>query len=258
MNKKKILVLAMTLSMVAILAMGATLAYFTADEQVTNTMVVGNIDINIDEFSYLKNEDGEYEWKKFENDKFVLYPIDNEQGNAINNKIVYTANTSTSEDAAYIRNIVLFEANDQLLTMTDADCCFPGIHYGFATNEKTTSSVDGKTYVGSASTKLDTTVEINGEKYWVAIFEEKDGNPIAYDNALYSLSGVWMDENITSEQIAGWGEDGKVNIIVYSQGIQAEGLTHEQAMAELGEVNQSNLTKWIGKDDAEINDWTEK
>lgn len=52
MNKKKLLVLAMTLSIVAILAIGGTLAYFTAEKEETNTITIGNIDINLYESQY--------------------------------------------------------------------------------------------------------------------------------------------------------------------------------------------------------------
>lgn len=49
MNKKKILVLAVSVCLVAILAIGGTLAYFTDDEEATNTFTVGNVDITLTE-----------------------------------------------------------------------------------------------------------------------------------------------------------------------------------------------------------------
>lgn len=267
--KKKILSLCLVVALAATAIIGGTLAYFTDTEQVTNTMVIGNVQINIDEFTYLDEDgDGNKEWGVFEDDEFVLYPIDNVQGDAINNKIVYTANTSPSKDDAYIRNIVLFEENTLLTDeyVGEADCCFPGLHFGYSNNNTTTSSVDNKVYTGSACEVLDETVTIGDKEYWVAVFTQKDGEAIPYDAALYSLSGVWMDKNITTEQIAGWQAkdkdgnviDNKVDIIVFSQGIQAEGLTHEEAMKALGEVNETNLQNWIKTDDAVINDWTTK
>lgn len=47
MSKRKILLLAVTVCMVAILAVGGTLAYFTDDDQATNVFTVGNIDIDL-------------------------------------------------------------------------------------------------------------------------------------------------------------------------------------------------------------------
>lgn len=49
MSKRKILLLASALCLVAILAVGGTLAYFTDDEEKTNTFTVGNVDITLDE-----------------------------------------------------------------------------------------------------------------------------------------------------------------------------------------------------------------
>lgn len=49
MSKKKILTLAMALSMVAILAIGGTIAYFTDTEDATNTFTIGNVDITLTE-----------------------------------------------------------------------------------------------------------------------------------------------------------------------------------------------------------------
>lgn len=49
MNKRKILMLAMSLCMVAILAVGGTLAYFTDTDSKTNTFTIGNVDITLNE-----------------------------------------------------------------------------------------------------------------------------------------------------------------------------------------------------------------
>lgn len=49
MNKKKILVLAVSVCLVAILAIGGTLAYFTDTDAKTNTFTVGNVDITLTE-----------------------------------------------------------------------------------------------------------------------------------------------------------------------------------------------------------------
>ena len=47
MNKKKILVLAVSVCLVAILAIGGTLAYFTDTDAKTNTFTVGNVEIEL-------------------------------------------------------------------------------------------------------------------------------------------------------------------------------------------------------------------
>lgn len=49
MSKRKILTLAMALSMIAILAVGATIAYFTDTDSKTNTFTIGDVEIQLNE-----------------------------------------------------------------------------------------------------------------------------------------------------------------------------------------------------------------
>lgn len=59
-NKKKILVVAMVLSMVAILVVGGTIAYFTDTATQTNVFTAGEIDITLDEAVVIQNQNGDY------------------------------------------------------------------------------------------------------------------------------------------------------------------------------------------------------
>lgn len=49
MNKRKIMALALSLCMVAILAVGGTLAYFTSEDSAENVFTMGNVEINLEE-----------------------------------------------------------------------------------------------------------------------------------------------------------------------------------------------------------------
>lgn len=94
MNKRKILSLAMALSIVAIMAVGATLAYFTDTDSAKNTFTVGNVDIAV-------TENGEdTEGLTFEN----VMP-----GSKITKEAAVTNNSS---EAAYVRVVV--HLNNQL------------------------------------------------------------------------------------------------------------------------------------------------
>lgn len=75
MSKRKILVLALTIAMAAILAIGGTLAYFTDMDADINVFTVGNVKIEQIE-KQRKEEDGKKttELEDFENDK-KLFPI---------------------------------------------------------------------------------------------------------------------------------------------------------------------------------------
>jgi len=64
MNKRKLFTLALTLCMVAILAIGGTLAYFTDTEIAKNTFTVGDIEIDLFEHDEEGNEVEELEFEK--------------------------------------------------------------------------------------------------------------------------------------------------------------------------------------------------
>ena len=245
--KKKITLVATSVLLVAAMVIGGTLAYFTDTDKATNTMTVGNIGIHIAEWQY-----GENGWEDYEDGSFTLYPIDNVQGIALYNKSVRTYNNDTSSDKAYIRSIILIEKNDELPAShvnDGGECCFPGIHYAYDNNPNApyTSSYDSKQHYSSKQGgSLDKTVTVGDNEYWVAWFVEAQDRAIPQGAALSSLHSVYMDKNITDDYIDGWGDNG-VQIIAFSQGIQAEGLSHAEAMDALGEVTVENVESWLAE-----------
>ncbi len=254
---KKLVALCLCVAILASALTAGTLAYFTDKEQVTNTMTIGNVSINIEEMA--KNpawEEGsttEEKYIPFDNNTFTLYPLANELGYVSYNKMVYTFNTSkkTNEDnnAAYIRTIVLVEYNEDAANACNDDCCLDGVHYAYT--EAKEYSLWGKKFHTSTTKKFGV-MEVGGKEYNVVVCTAKDEQPIKVGEALEAINAVWLDKNLTQEQVAGFGDN--VEVKVFSQGIQSEGLTHAQAMEALGEVNVANLNTWFGTDDAVIND----
>lgn len=82
MSKRKILVLALTIAMAAILAIGGTLAYFTDMDADTNVFTVGNVKIEQIEKQRKEDEDGEKttELEDFEQNKKLLPIVGSAQG----------------------------------------------------------------------------------------------------------------------------------------------------------------------------------
>ena len=107
MNKRKIVLLASALCMVAILAIGGTLAYFTDTDEATNTFTVGGVKIALHE----QERDGNGGLKDFTQDKVLMPIVGSAQGDkdalgqpvAANyvDKIVTIENTGVSD--AYVR-----------------------------------------------------------------------------------------------------------------------------------------------------------
>ena len=93
MTKKKILVLALTIAMVAILAVGGSLAYLTDTKTATNTFTVGNVKIDLIEQEKLA---GEETLKPYKDGDKVLKPGKSNDGNAVS-KIVTVKNTGAND-----------------------------------------------------------------------------------------------------------------------------------------------------------------
>lgn len=208
MNKKKILSLCLVICLLATAVIGGTLAYFTDNDAKTNTFTVGDVKIHIDE--WMQNEDGE--WEVYE-DLQKLAPI--AQSKAPANKLVETVNDG-SEDA-YIRTFI-----------TCPEELWDELGYGFqsGSNAQDIVNEDGTTihkldkwsYVGP--------VDIKGESSYIFVCEHYDAIPAG--DSILSLTKVWVYENVDNADI---GENFEVK--VYSEAIQAENLTYEEAMASL-------------------------
>ena len=107
MSKRKIVLLASALCMVAILAIGGTLAYFTDTAEKTNTFTVGGVKIDLIE----QERDGNGGLKAFTQDKVLMPIVGSAQGEkdkfgqpvAANyvDKMVTIKNTGVSD--AYVR-----------------------------------------------------------------------------------------------------------------------------------------------------------
>ncbi len=245
MNKRKILTLAMALCMVAILAVGGTLAYFTDADKDINVMTTGSVKIVQNETD--RNGDAYKDGQK-------LYPAVylDEQGNpynptaswegpktleefaspdgttmkmytSINNEIDKVVSvTNTGDVDAYVRTIVLFENTD--------DLCKGNLHVNYSSAIGHTNKV----------------IKVGEQEYYAWIFTYKNAlEPNA--TTMPSIKQVWLNPLTDSDWYKKLGEDQKLTIIALSQAAQTEGFTSaEQALnTAFGEVNDANVTKWL-------------
>ena len=236
--KKKILSLTLVVCLLAIAVVGGTLAYFTDTEKATNTMEIGNVDIDIDELTYDATTG---EWGDFVDDEFVLYPQKYEDGTLNFNKMVQTWNNSNNNQAAYIRNLILVEVPEG-----KAENDF--VQFIFANNDsgKQHGAVKVWGYEG-------TDLVIDDVNYWAYAYVDKDYEATPSGEYLSTLSSVWMKEAATQANAAKYGD--KVDIITFSQAVQAEDLSYDEAMEALGELSAANVKAWVtGAEEAVIND----
>jgi len=225
--KKKILALCLVVVLVATAITGVTLAYFTDTDEKTNTFTVGNVNIHIDEWM----EDEEGEWEEYEDQE--LHPIDNTKITC--NKLVETVNDG-SEDA-YIRTFITCPKD-----MYD----YLGLGFNSGAGSSVTTNEDG-TKMYNVTWKDVGTFTINGEETAVFLCEVADKCPVAAGDSVLSLTSVWLYESVTNEILASFGlENGAFVVDVVSQAIQSENLTYDEAMAELGAIDQALMTKLFG------------
>lgn len=233
MNKRKIILLATALCLVAILAMGGTLAYFMDTDTQTNVFVIGNVAIDL--------------FEDFNSEKLNLTPgvgeKKGEDGNYVTEitntieKEVYIENTGSEE--AYVRvhiaipaltrdgqniNVLELLCNDQSTVNgqwnwgTTADANFP--------------PRDGGTY------NMYRNITINGVPYKVFV--------LTYETMLKpgdvttdAISKVYMDSLVTNQEVAAWnatyGEEWK-KIYVLAEAVQADGFTDTNAPDNFGEA----------------------
>jgi len=251
MSKRKILTLALTLCMVAILAVGGTLAYFTDTDYNKNVMTLGNVKIDQIE----KDRNGE----DFADDK-VLYPVTADISGDVNEWIANEPNVvdkivtvkNLGKTTAYVRTLFAFEAGDEEYEIAGTDLLGGEyIHFAYAgKNQIKFSTVqaandgkdvyftkDGTRYVvGVAYYPQSSATDTEGPKV-SAIAAGAETDP--------SLKAVWLVSKAGNEFYDYAGD--KYDILVLSQAVQTEGFATAEAAfdASFGELTQENIEKWF-------------
>ena len=253
MNKRKLLTLAMTLCMVAILAIGGTLAYFTDTDADVNVMTTANLVIVQNETDREGNAyvDGQTLLPAvyFDKDGKTYNPTALWQGpdggktpgfdstdgeskmelyaDSLNNeidKIVSVTNGGNID--AYVRTIVLLEDNDSVsdnlhIVYSDTDVC--------------------------AREVIDQ-VKVGDEYYEAWIFTYNDAVK-AGKTSKPSLKQVWLDPMTDNSWYDKLGDDGAFTIVAFSQAAQVAGFETLGSTAALdaafGDVTAENIAKWI-------------
>ena len=271
MNKRKLLTLAMTLCMVAILAIGGTLAYFTDADKDVNVMTAGNVKIVQNETDREGNawsennekdmfpavyfdEDGKpynptYTWEgpKSENNggsTVVTGPDGNEMtmyAKGIENEIDKVISvTNKGNLPAYIRTIVLIENQAKGTT--------PNIMEKLHINRNTASANITEEW-------LPIRAEIDGVTYSVGVYTYADALESGATSKA-SLKQIWLDPSADNT----WYEllgDGKLNIIAFSQAVQVTGFEEIGGAATaldtaFGQVTSDNIADWLADENLTI------
>ena len=238
MNKRKIVLLATSLCMIAILAIGGTLAYFTDTDSETNTFTVGNVKIDLKEIFdennavlrpgsqttnkiekkvWIKNTGSEnayvwYEW-------YIPSVLDSTDGSTGTNNVLHVNSNGYTWDN-YRTNSKYWPAGQtEALPLEqtwdhdpEVELKIPVGPEGFIRTE-TVEGIQYNVYLalyhGILAPEAETTVAMNG-----AYLDSKVDNAVDADGTVYyTINGKKINYDFSK----------KINIIVKAYGIQAAG-----------------------------------
>lgn len=260
MSKRKILTLAMTLAMVAILAIGGTMAYFTDTDNATNKFTVSTegVEIKLIEQQRGKNEDGTVALVDFTQNK-KLYPIN---GSAQGTKDKYGLPTAENyvdkivtvqnlKEDAYVRVYIAVPA-----ALENSDPSKNVLHWNIG--NKFTATGD---YTGNSNTtdytanmgsivQLDGTTTIEGIEY--NVYYQTYKKALIKDEVTGSafMVGLYLDKNVDFDgtdytingQKINFNFKSGVAIPVFAVGAQADGFT--DADAAINAAFGENYNPW--------------
>ena len=216
MNKRKILMLALSLCMVAILAVGGTLAYFMDTDAATNVFTVGNVAIDLTE--------------NFAENRVLVPATGSAQGGTLQNGITKEVFvTSTGSEEAYVRVHIAIPA-----VLDDGADTFDAANNVLHFNYDPASIGAGKW--DWSKTADDDVYEGNWNAYTATIDNvEYNVYVVTYTTALTkdkttpsAMTQVYLDSTVTNEDVTlikeTLGENWK--ILVVAEGAQADGFAN--------------------------------
>lgn len=154
MNKKRVTALAVSLSLVAVIGIGATLAYFTDQTDTQNVINMGHVDIDLVEHEITQDEDGNWvydETKPVTSEELIftdVYP-----GETVAKDPTVTLAEGSGD--AYIRVKMEIDISDSSLTPNDAAALKANIDKEIAKSGKWYEATDGYYYYNTALTEED-------------------------------------------------------------------------------------------------------
>lgn len=229
MNKKKVLAIAVAVCLIAILSF-STLAWFTDTDQATNTFTVGSIKVVQHEKQPVVDENGDPtgELEDFEQDQVMLPVVDPQNPEEDPNYIYKMVSVeNTGKNSAYVRTSIAVPT--ALLDYLHLDTNEVKWHYEFTSSV----TVDGMAYTVFS--------------YYYEEAVEKDGQTELLLEGVYLDSTVDVKTNPATNNLefckanasGGYDFSGfavqdaegttyKVNVLVATQAVQAEGFANAQ------------------------------
>ena len=238
--KKKILVGAIAVVIIATIAVSGTLAWFIDDDNATNVFTIGSVEIEQIEQQRVIDANGNFtdQLEDFVNDKMMIPVIENDTAVSdvnFQDKIVKVKNVG--KNGAFVQTFVAIPAsldNAQILHIDKT------ANNGWKEAELVATGVEEKQIAGEG----DSTLLYNVYKFVYKTELAKGAQTDAAINGIYIDERADMDVtyddagNITSAKfkigstvVNDFDATGKLNVYVASQAIQAQGFTVDTGLA---------------------------
>lgn len=236
MNKRKILMLALSVCMVAILVMGGTLAYFTSTDSAENVFTTGDVEIDLVEV--------------FDPDNAKLMPGIDIQ------KEVYVKNTGS--ESAYVRVHIAIPAildsgdedqpqfaayNNTLHFNFTMDSCQEGAWSQLQNSEQVGPNANYPNWPGNGGTYNEYQATVDGILYNVYVFTYETVLGSGETTPVPAISKVYLDTKVTNEDMAAILEElEEIKILVFAEGGQEAGFTDPYVAldTQFGEIGSYN------------------
>jgi len=268
--KKKLTAVALVVCMLAIMLVGASLAYFTDESEVaTNVMTTGKVSIVQNE--YQRGEDGKLVAFDHENAKKLIPavgdnngdgkldgPYDDAENNMFSNernvvdKIITVTNDGNND--AFIRTLIAFvlpklpegfngaAINGEYVDVVNT------VPYLLTVMKEGATAGKGYTLPKEADGKY-VVVEVDGVAYLVTEYYYKNDSKLAPEQESHqSLVQIYLSSKATNEDAELLvGADGNYNILAVSQAVQTEGFADAKTALDtaFGVVNSANAATWF-------------
>lgn len=242
MNKRKLLALALTICMVAILAAGGTLAYFMDTDNETNTFTIGNVQIDLIES---ERQNGELGYDNFTDGKKLAPIVGSAQGEKdayglpiaknFQDKIITVKVEDGSEDA-YVRVLVAFPAGMDADAASDMPLHWSAGNKYEAKGEKEDKEAENADFANWTAKLEVEGVVINEVEYNIYSYTHATRFTAGQETPSACIVGFYLDSRVDYDGdnyfmmvgnekkiLTGITENGEIVIPVYAQGIQAEG-----------------------------------
>jgi predicted ribosomally synthesized peptide with SipW-like signal peptide len=232
MKQRKLLIAIISVVLVALISIGATLAYLIATDAEDNEVTIG--DVSIELLEYQRDENGNL--VKFVDDKLLLPAVTYDYGQTatVSKKVDgnnIRATVWKSDNNPYAEDKMVFVKNTGTLTNAYVRLCFAFEAGNYASFEQ----FKKKIHVNINETNWDWTwdeklAEVKGMKCFIAW--------ATYNNAIapgeittFGMSQIALDGEATNADTYGFGD--KYDVLVLAQGIQADGMgTADKALGK--------------------------